>query len=159
MAAETNESGFAIGGRTYPVPDMGTFTMDEAQTLWDYSGLGLEDFSVPEDEGEEEREVRLRRYRNPGFLRALMHIAYQRGNPEVRPSRVKALISNANVIAAFEGLLGPEEEDDPNPPAMTSAPEQSLPSGSADLSGSFGDDSDAALDAPDGTPKHIGITK
>jgi hypothetical protein len=157
VAAET-DSGFNIEGRHYPVPDMGTFTMDEAQTLWDYSGLGLEDFSVPEDESEEEHEVRMRRYRNPGFLRALMHIAYQRGNPEVRATRVRALISNANVIAAFEGLLG-VEEDDADPPAMTSAPGQSLPSGSDDLNGNSGPALVPVSDAPDETPENIGTTK
>ena len=44
MAAET-ESGFVIDGVVYEVPGLDTLTMDEAQVLYDYSGLGLEDFA------------------------------------------------------------------------------------------------------------------
>lgn len=158
MDAET-ESGFMIDGRLYPVPDMGTFTMDEAQILYDYSNLGLEDFAAPEDETEEETERRERRLHNPGFLRALMHIAYARGNPEARPAKIKALIGNANVISAFEHLGAGEEEDDAVPPAMTSALGESLPSGSDGLSGSFGTDSENDSAAPDVTPARIGTIK
>lgn len=157
MAAET-DTGFMISGRLYPVPDMGTFTMDEAQILYDYSGLGLEDFAAPEDEDPEETRERRRRLRNPGFLRALMHIAYQRGNPDIRPARIKALIGNANVIAAFEHLgEGEEEEESPTAGAATmSAPKPSLPSGSDDLKESFGTDGESDSPPPVKLPAPIG---
>ncbi len=135
MAAET---GFMIDGTMYEVPDMGTFTMDEAQTLYDYSGLGLEDFASPEDETDDDMKERERKLRNPGFLRALMHIAYQRGNPQERSARVKALIGAANIISALENLAGdePEAEDDGLPPVSTIEPEQSSLSGSIENDGS-----------------------
>ncbi len=127
-----------IDGNMYEVPDMGTFTMDEAQTLYDYSGLGLEDFASPEDESDDDLRERERKLRNPGFLRALMHIAYQRGNPAERPTRVKALIGGANIIAALENLAGeePEAEDDGLPPVLTIEPERSSLSGSIESDGS-----------------------
>ncbi len=135
MAAET---GFMIDGNMYEVPDMGTFTMDEAQTLYDYSGLGLEDFASPEDESDDDLRDRERKLRNPGFLRALMHIAYQRGNPAERPGKVKALIGAANIIAALENLAGdePAVEDDGLPPVLTIEPERSSRSGSIENDGS-----------------------
>ena len=78
MVAETNESGFVIDGVVYEVPGLDTLTMDEAQVLYDYSGLGLEDFAQSADETEEETKARERLFRNPGLMRALMHIAYKR---------------------------------------------------------------------------------
>lgn len=120
MAAES-ETGFMIDGRLYPVPDLGTFTMDEAQILFDYSSLGLEDFATPkEDATEEELEARRRRLRNPGFYRALMHIAYARGNPKEKPATIRAMIGAANVMASFE-FVNDGEEEDALPPAETSA--------------------------------------
>lgn len=131
MAAE-NTTGFMIDGNLYEVPDMGSFNMDEAQTLYDYSGLSLEDFVQPDDETEDETKERERKLRNPGFLRALMHIAYQRGNPTERPTKVKALIGAANIVTALGSLSGdePDPEDDGLPPVSTIEPEQSSRNGS-----------------------------
>lgn len=153
MAAET---GFQIDGTLYEVPDMGTLTMDEAQVLYDYSGLTIEDFIGPEDETPEDEQARERRLRNPGFMRALMHIAYQRGNPTIRATRVRQLVGGANVIAALETLVGDgPEEADAAPLGSMSEPSGSSPSGSLENKPSSkprpelpGNDSPTSTDEP-----------
>jgi hypothetical protein len=159
VAAET-ETGFMIDGRLYPVPDLGTFTMDEAQILYELAGLSLEDFAASEDEDDEASAERRRRLRNPGFMRALMHIAYQRGNPDMKPARVAALIGNANVVQAFEHLVPDEDEgDDASPPDVTSEPAPSSRTSSDDSSASSGGASSNGLGTPDESPVPTGITR
>ena len=67
MAAETNESGFLIDDKLYPVPSVFSLTNDEAQILWDYSGLTIQDFL---DEDADERQ-----FDHPGVMTTLMHVA------------------------------------------------------------------------------------
>ena len=118
MAAET---GFMIDGTLYEVPDLGSFTMDEIQVLYDYSSLTLEDFIEGENETADEAEARELKLRNPGFMRALMHVAYQRGNNKLPTGRVKQIIGSANVITALE-TLGELEVEDDVPLGLTSEP-------------------------------------
>lgn len=119
MAAET---GFDIDGTVYPVPELDSFDMDEAQVLYDYSGLIIEDFvQLPPDASDEEREQREQKLKNPGLIRSLMHVAYQRGNPKAKPAKVRELVGKANIIASYNGLLGEEGEEE-LPPASTTEP-------------------------------------
>ena len=134
MAAETKESGFVIDGVVYEVPGLDTLTMDEAQVLYDYSGLGLEDFAQSDNETEEETRARERLFRNPGLMRALMHIAYQRKHTKLPASQIRRLVGAANVLDALQGLVTEAPEDE-IPLGSTSEP--SKPSSS----GSLGNDS------------------
>ncbi len=147
MAAET---GFKIDGSLLEAPSIDTFTMDEAQVLYDYSGLTLEDFARPPDTSEEEFEELIRpKIKNPGFVRALMHIAYQRANPKQNPSRVKALIGQANMIGALEHLGATDDDqegDDGHPPASTTELEPSSLRSSVVSNGTSGDDSQRSSD-------------
>ena len=147
MAAET---GFLIDDVMYETPSLDTFTMDEAQVLYDYSGLTIEDF-VEDEDGEDGDVERLRKLKNPGFMRALMHIAYQREHPKTNTSRVKALIGSANLIGALEHLVA-DEDDAVVPPALTTEPEPSSPSGSVVSNGTGGDDSKKSSDEPADPP-------
>lgn len=157
MAAET---GFLIDEKLYDVPGLETFTMDEAQLLYDYSGLGLEDFMAPdEDETDDERRRREKALRNPGLLRALMHVAFQRGNPTMKPVRVRELIGKVNLVAAMEALGAGEEDDDASPPASTSEPEQSSPSEWPASSESSGGGSTNGSDPPDAQPTPTGTSR
>jgi hypothetical protein len=158
VAAET---GFSIDGTIYPVPDLGTFNMDEAQVMFDYSGLSMEDFVVPEDETEDEQTARERRLRNPGFLRALMHIAYQRANPTVRPNRVKSLIGNATVIDALGSLVVDDEPEDVDVPLLDVTPQPSESSKNAwdDSNANSGGGSNGDSDEPDVPREPTGTTK
>ena len=129
MAAET-ESGFLIDGVVYEVPGLDTLTMDEAQVLYDYSGLGLEDFAQSPDETEEEAKARERLFRNPGLMRSLMHIAYQRKHKKLPASQIRSLVGAANVLDALQGLTTSEPEGEDVPLASTSEPSESSSNGS-----------------------------
>lgn len=110
MAAE---NGFTIDGKIYEVPSLDTFTIDEAQLLYDYSGLSIEDF-VDMDEDADELDPRLK---NPGFLRTLLHVAYQRAHPHLATKKVAKVIGEANVLASMEHMES--QGDDAGPPAST----------------------------------------
>lgn len=149
-----------IDGKLLEPPAIDTFNMDEAQVLYDYSGLTLEDFARPEDTSEEEfSELIKPKIKNPGFLRALMHVAYQRANPRQNPSRVKALIGEANMIGALQhlGESDDEQEDgDDLPPASTTELEQSSLTSSVVSNATSGDDSTTSSDEPDGPAANTG---
>lgn len=158
--AET-ESGFNIDGEIYPVPSLESFDMDEAQVLYDYCGITLEDFApahpnATEEEQEEHEASVAAKVKNPGFWRAMMHIAYARGNPDMSPARVKALIGKAKLLETLETLATEEEDADPqtgfpSEPSRLSDSEQPSPrsdSGSPSPNGS---------DRPDETPEATGI--
>jgi hypothetical protein len=130
VAAET---GFNIDGTVYEVPMIDSLTTDEAQVLYDYSRLTLDDFVPPKDETAEEKHDREEILRNPGFLRALMHIAYQRAHPEIRAAKVRALVGAANFVSALETMGNPDEDEDGDgevPPASTSEQPGSSPNSS-----------------------------
>lgn len=149
MAAET---GFMIDGELHECPAIDTFNMDEAQVLYDYSGLTLEDFARTADVSEEEfSELIKDKIKNPGFVRALMHIAYQRANPRQNASRVKALIGQANMIGALERLGETDEAEatDDRPPVSTTELEPSSLRSSVVSNGTSGDDSTRSSDEPD----------
>jgi hypothetical protein len=132
------EPGFIIDGRRYDIPSIDTFTIDEAQILYDYSGLTLEDFAAADDGDADELEPK---FRNPGFLRTLLHVAYQRGNPKANPQRVRTLIGTANLIETLQQLAETVEED-AGPPVSTTEPDGSSPTSSAGSSESSGTASD-----------------
>lgn len=142
MAAET---GFTIADVIHEIPSLDTFTMDEAQVLYDYSGLTIEDFALDEEDPASE-EKQLEKWKNPGFLRAMMHIAYQRANPRANRAKVQAVIGATNMIAAISTLA--EAEDDAVPPASTTEPSGSSPSDSVEWSEPSGNGSTNDSDAP-----------
>lgn len=159
------ESGFEIDGNRYPVPTFETFSMDEAQVLFDYSGLAIEDFvSADPDASEEEKEAHeaaiLDRAKNPAFKRALLHIAYQRGNVDASPSKVKEIVGRANMVDIARALAGEDDTDSPPVPEPTSTPGGSSPrssDGSNENSGSSG--SEATSDAQAAPLASTGATR
>lgn len=173
MAAET---GFIIDGTRYEVPTLDTFTMDEAQVLYDYSGLGIEDFvpiaepPAPPDNADQdakaaydellaardgELEALNRKLRNPGFLRALVHVAYQRGNPKFTPQRVREAVGASdhtqNWVAFIEEGLG----DETVPPALTTEQTPSSPRSSVVSNESSGTPSTKPSDGQGDQPEPI----
>lgn len=125
MEQAKQQTGFEIGGRMYDVPTLDTFDMDEAQVLYEYAGCVLEDFvqADPESSEEEQRkheEAVLRRAMSPGFKRALVHVAYQRGNRDVSPSKVREIAGKVNMLETTLTLYGGEES-----PPETETPSQS----------------------------------
>jgi hypothetical protein len=166
-------AGFIIDGREYPIPSIDSFDMDEAQLLWDYAGLTLADFAVPDPEdpdAEEQMAERSRKLGNPGWMRTLLHIAYQRGNPDVKPQVVKRLIGDVKLLDAMAKMVEESDrrEDDAGPPDLserTSEPDASSPSDSSESddsekpkTGISGNGSTNASDEPGEIPEPTGIT-
>lgn len=169
---ETTEAGFLIDGREYPVPGIDTFSMDEDVILWDHTGLTREDFLPidPEtDEAEELEFARQQRLKHPGLMRTLLHVAYQRGNPTVKPVVVAKLIGKVKFVEAIGPILNAQPEDDagpPDPSALTSEPSASSPNDSNENDSSTkpstepsGNGSTTASDEPDKTPVSTGPTR
>ena len=130
MAAENNDTGFLIEGKLYPVPTMDSLTMAERRVMYDLSGITQEDFVREEDESDEDLDARVNRLtRHPGFMEALMHVAYQRGNPNLRRDKVQFVIDQTNYNEAVAALAAtaPEEDTDQPPLALTSEPDESSP--------------------------------
>ena len=159
MAEE--EARFSIDGREYEIPSVDSFTMDEAQVLWDYAAMSLGDFAVDEDDPESERarEEIQEKLRNPGFMRTLMHVAYQRGNPKIPTSRVKALIGQVNLVEAMAAMATLAGADDAGPPEQrrSSAPATSSDANSSSSNSDSGNASTDGSDAPDDFPAPTGI--
>lgn len=166
MAAET---GFDIDGVIYPIPELASLDMDEAQVLYDYSGLAIDDFVPPADDAEEDdREAYLRKIKNPGLIRAYLHIAYQRGNPKAKPSIVRDVVKNANMVQTYTAFIAAGEEEaesgDEVPPASTSEQPGQSPSDSLENNNSNekkaangGQDSTSDSAGQDSHPVTIGV--
>lgn len=159
MAAET---GFLIDGRHYPVPSIDTFTLDEAQVLYEYSGLAIEDF-LTEDDSQ-------RNGKNPGLVRALMHVAYQRGNPRLAYGKVRELVGSFNaaeaIASVYASLLADMEAADDVPLESTSEPNRPSSSSSLENERSTsntgekrGSGSPTGSDEPDETPAPTGVLR
>lgn len=155
MAAE-NEAGIEINGELHEVPTLDSLDMDEAQVLYDYSGLVIEDFVQVPGEEEEERQAREARFRNPGLMRALMHIAYQRANRDLKPAKVRELVGKANMLAAAASLAAGQVEDEESPLASTTEQEQLSQRSSVEPKTPSGSDSPTGSDQQDATLGPIG---
>jgi hypothetical protein len=161
---EPTEAGFVIGERTYPVPTLDTFTMDEAQILYDVGGVVLEDFGPPHPELSEEAKAeheaeQLRKVRSPAFKRALLCVAYARGNPELPLEQVRAAVGSANALDVTVRLFT-DQEADAGPPVESSPSEPSTGSDIRTLSrrSDSGSPSLNGSDEPDETPVPIGTS-
>lgn len=113
---QATEAKFVIDGREYEIPSLDTFTMGEALTLYEYSGLALED--IDEAIGG-----------HPGVIAAFMHISYERGNPGVKKAAVRRMIESSNLAEALEQFQGegdesPPEEAQKSEPQPTSSDER-----------------------------------
>lgn len=114
------EPKFVIQGVDYEVPGFDTFSMDEAQILYELTGLTLEDF----DENAE-AELKL----SPGLLRTMMLVALMRGNPKMGRAAADKIAGQVKQLDAIEYLAG--DEDDAVPPT---SPEMSGSGSSSDSS-------------------------
>lgn len=100
-------TGFEINGETYEVPMPSTFDMDEAQVFYDYTGWVVEEIWLGDLDWAEIG-------RKPGFLSALVHIAYRRAHEEEADADIKALVGKQNRLSLFGAMLTaamPDEED------------------------------------------------
>ena len=166
---ELDEVGFRIDGQTYPIPTLDSLDMEEGQILYDLAGLTIEDFvPVSEDADEEERERHsaelVRRVKNPAFLRALLTIAYRRGNPKLPAGRVRDVVAASNHLEAMSDFLKSSaraaREGDPRiPPALPTEPPRSSDGNSDDSSESSGIASESGSVARDESLEPTGVTR
>lgn len=175
-SGEETKTGFVIDGVTYPVPDIGTFNMDEGMILYDACGLGLADFAIRDEEGNPDEEAAAElgnRMANPAFVGALMQIAYLRGNPGTKRAKAEAIMRRSNQTEAYEAwvldMLAGEDEGSPPEQESTSEPETSEPEtsepgpssprSSVDSKPSSGNASAPASDERADVPSPTGITR
>lgn len=156
-----SEPVFVIDGGEYESPAVDSFDMAERRVMFDLCGIVEEDFARLEDETEDEHSARVRKLaRHPGFMEALMHIAYARGNPDLKRPKVQAVIDKTNYLDAIQ-KWGELEEGEDSPPAQESTSEHSSSSltGSSDSTAISGSDSPTTSDPPDETPSPTGHTR
>ena len=160
-----SETGFTIDGADYPIPSIDTFTMDEAQILYDRCGLILEDFSSIDPDGDPDEELirvetRRAKMRNPGFVRALLEIAYRRGNPDARPGKVADVVGAVPIIDVLNALAddAPAAEADASPLDETNELGRSSPRSSDVSSIPSGIGSPSSSAERDAVPATIGTT-
>ena len=104
MAAET-ESGFLIDGTVYEIPALWDLTMSERRLLFELAGYTQEEFLREDDETDDEHEARVEKMlRHPGYVETLMIVAYQRGNPDVKPGKVRLVIDRTSYADAIQGI-------------------------------------------------------
>lgn len=152
---------FVIDGTDYEAPDLDSFDMAERRVMFDLSGIIEEDFVQEENEAEDDHKQRVRKLtRHPGFMEALMHIAYARGNPDVKRQRVQELIEKTNYREAIQKWAD-VTADAENPPVSqsTSEPDEASPTATADSSTSSGLGSPASSDPPDSNRESTGTTE
>lgn len=107
---------FVIDGDEYPCPDIASFNMAERRVMFDLSGIVEEDFAQGEDETDDEKAERVGKLtRHPGFIESLMHIAYSRGNPELKRAKVQAVIDQTNYMEAIEKWADQEDGEADHP--------------------------------------------
>lgn len=144
---------FEIDGRDYPVPSVFTMTMGEAQVLYDYSGYTLEDFVPPLPD---EPDTRIAKLKDPAFKRAMVHIAFQRGNPDTSPDEVRQLVDGVQMMDMTVAMFGDENED-PTPGSQKQPEPKSSPYDLSSTEGS-GSRSDSTSDEPAVTLVPTGTT-
>lgn len=140
------EAGFEIDGKVYPVPEIGSFDMDEAQRLYDLADVVLEDFALPDPDASEEEQIAfeseiLAKTRNPAFKRAIVEVAYARGNPGLSKATVRETVAGLNMATVLFGFAEEEAGDDASPPdesASTTPPVELSSSEPDDLNTSSG---------------------
>lgn len=150
---------FVIDDQEYTAPGLDELDMQERRVLYDLAGVIQEDFMREEDEDDAEHEARIRRLmRPPGFMEALMHIAYARANPRLSREKVQAVIDRTNfmeAIAKWGDESGAADDDVPlpvtNEPEPPSQKENGLPNRASGKGSTPGTDLPDGIRAPIGT--------
>lgn len=158
-----SDIGFEIDGKTYEIIMPSAFDLDEAEIFYSHTGFPIEDIWL---ENLGFNEMRKRK----GFLGALAHIAYRRGNTQLTDDEIKNTIGKQNRIELFGSLLGALSVDDPeseDPKAQAGEPTSSSPTlsetgsrpnGTPEAASSSGDSSMRSSDEPDVPLETIGTT-
>jgi hypothetical protein len=159
------EPGLVIAGEALEidlVDVMAKLDANEAQVLYDISGVVQEDFVPPHPEAPkvEQRaheEHVSRTIRNPAFKRAITCIAYMRKNPESDLATVLELVGKIRQIDISLALAGGDEV--PPETSSPSEPEKQKPSDEHSRSEVSGNPSTNGSDLPDSLPEATGTSE
>jgi hypothetical protein len=152
VAAE--ENGLVIAGEPLEVDlvdVMARLDVDEAQVLYDISGVVQEDFVPPHPEASKSEhkaheEHVSKTIRNPAFKRAVTCIAYMRKHPDADLETVRELDGKVRQIDVSLALAGGDEV--PPDKSSPSEPEKLKPSGTHSRSEDSGKPSMNGSDQP-----------
>ncbi len=156
------ESGLVINGEALKVDlveIMSSLDMDEAQVLFDVSGVVQEDFvpphpEAPKAEQRAHEEHVSRTIRNPAFKRGVTCIAYMRAHPDADRQDVLELVGKVRQLDVSLALAGgddspPEETGSPNEPEKLTP--SAMPSSSAASTSPSTNGSDQPEEPPEAT--------
>ena len=127
------EAHFTIDGSECPIPGLESFNMDEAEILYECCGLTLEDFAIDDEDPDEVAEMQ-QKTRHPGFVRALMIVAYMRDHPGIPKKKAASVIGRSNIVDAYMAFAQAGGEEDPTE-AQSSNPTSESSSGNGSGSG------------------------
>ncbi len=152
---------FVIDGREYPSPDLDGLNMGERRVMYDLCGIIQEDFAPQDNETADEHDARIAKLtRHPGFVQSLMHIAYQRGNPDDKRAKVEKVIESTNYLEAIAAWAdSTNDEEAPSPLVSTPEHKPASSTGSGESSESSGDGSPNGTALPDRIPAPTGHLK
>lgn len=141
MADNSTGLVFVIDGVDYEAQPLSSFNMRERRVMFDLCGLVEEDFLRGEDETDDDHKERVHRLtRHPGFMEAMMTVAYWREHPTMTIEKVRSLVETTNYKEAISKWASADDADDPTQ-APTSAPEGSSPKSTSSSSSRSGTDS------------------
>jgi len=122
---------FEIDGEPYDCPRIDELDLDEEAILWELAKVALPDFmrGHPQSPPEVQHAIDMvaaARTRQPGFKRALVHIAYRRQHPELTFAQIEERVGKVNGLDAEFALFGKaaeaeaeEDSAETNPPRST----------------------------------------
>jgi len=160
-----DEPGLVIAGESLEVDlveVMSKLDVNEAQVLYDISGVVQEDFvppspEAPKAEQRAHEEHVSKTIRNPAFKRAVTCIAFMRKHPDAELATVLELVGKVRQIDVSLALAGGDE----SPPEMSSPsePEKLKPSDEHSRSEVSGTPSTNGSDLPVENPEVTGTSE
>lgn len=107
----SGDAGFEINGKTYPVPSVDSFDMNEATVFYDYTRLTIDQLFDLEG-------------LPPTVVGALAHIAIRRAEPGLKDAEIKETVGKLKLVDLSVQLLNSvavEDEEDAVPPTSDSS--------------------------------------
>jgi hypothetical protein len=126
-----------VGEDPYTLPALDTFDIDETIVFYDYTGLTFD--QAFEVEG-----------LNPKVVKALLHVAFQRKNPDLRDKDIEEIVGRVNMMAVLEQLAEAAN------PTTAEAPDSSKSSSESTDSSGLNGSGDSAHSPEKSTPASTG---
>ena len=142
------EVGFVFDGEEAPIPELGSLNMDEAEVLYERCNLTLEDFVIDDEDPDQVAEL-AEKTKHPGFVTALLQIAYQRLKPGVNKKRALEVARSYSLTEAYEQIILSGLDEDPTTPQTS--PNEATDESSAGSGSDSGADSTTNSDQPEET--------